>query len=110
MMRHVGAKAAHMRRRWVRAATQKASTQGIAGGGSGRQAVIVGLLLTSLVAVMSTMAVLMPSARAAPYAPLCILISHTLTYTVMQGRSAVMGVKIIYKKAIKMIITVVKIS
>ena len=52
----------------------------------------------------------MSTKLAAPYAPLCILISQPMASTATQGQSAVMGVNIIYKKALKMIITVVKIS
>ena len=68
------------------------------------------LVLTITALFMTTIVALALILQVSWFASLCTLIFHTLIYIVTQGRSAVMGVKIIYKKAIKMIITVVKIG
>ena len=85
-------------------------TQGTAGGGCVRLATGLIVPLMSFIAAASTRMAVSAMMFILPCVPLCILISLPLASTVTQGRSAVMGVKIIYKKAIKMIIPVFKVS
>ena len=110
MMKVADVKAAPLRRPWVCGAIPAAHTQGPAGGGCVRLAALLLLPPTSTIAATSAAMGTMLAMIIMPCAPLCILISQPLAATAMQVQSAVMAVKIIYKKAIKMIITVVKIS